>query len=365
MSTSYVSSQSNNSHSQKQNRQKPEASPTKAYKEYYVKIPEPIQKARAFTKTTIALYGAIRDSIKNMPYATPSYDMLKKTAKIKSSTTLSLHLKVLKFTGVIDCEQRGFKRSNKYKLVPLTEEVRRHLFTSHEYIVQKIQEKTKYKTERQKALRELRAREPKRVYIRSGYYKKSAVQSYPQIDEVQLLDTKLSSRKLEDNSKSNIRRYADVKKKYEIEQLQQATSFEKQGLKKMGSSLPTNFDPQTLLSYMQARTRVTVIQHTTDKSSASHKPYKPFGNEQLNFITQEISLEFGDLHHLESNNGHTHNILKIVKIAGKDAGYLSEMMCIARSITRNKLREGLVHAAPMAYYYRTLENACGITRPPP
>ncbi len=365
MNTSRVSSQHDNSPLTKQNCQQQEASPTKAYKEYYVKIPEPIQKARAFTKTTIALYGAIRDSIKNMPYATPSYDMLKKTAKIKSSTTLSLHLKVLKFTGVIDYEQRGFKRSNKYKLLPLTEEVRHHLFTSHDYIVEKIQEKTKYKTERQIALRELRAREPKRVYIRSGYYKKAAEQSYPQIDEVQLLESKLSSRKLEDNSISNIRRYVEVKKKYEKEQLQQAASFERQGFKKMGSSLPSNFDPQTLLSYIQARTRVTVIQHTTDKNLASHKPYIPFGNEQLNFITQEVSLEFGDLHHLESNNGHTHNLLKVMKARGKDTGYLSEMMCIARSITRSKLREGLVNGSPMAYYYRVLENACGIAKPPP
>lgn len=160
-----------------------------ACKNPYIKLDHRIKEAPALSRTTIAIYEALLWHRREKNCCWPGYEKIGKRAKVKSKTTISLHLKVLRKVGLTVTKRRGFKQTNiNYPLraTELTDEVTQKLQRKHQYIIEEINKETKQATRLRLAKREMR----RKKFNRSRSQNIAAKQSYPQINEVQLLDSK-------------------------------------------------------------------------------------------------------------------------------------------------------------------------------
>ncbi len=279
--------------------------------------------------------------------------MLGEWAGIKSKATISKHLKVLLKVGLIRCKRRGFKVSNQYEVAELTDEVLKKLYFPHARILTWIAQENEQARQKRQVKRQLRDMKQKRMYIKSGYYKKASSQSYPQIDEVQFMNTYVFSSLREENTISNIR----SESKFKIEEKMRTPQ-------KIGAFLPTKAENQALLQYLTSKTTALSVARNWTSSKPSTDSQRFFGSEKLIGITTEIALKLGDMKNLRSDIGRTNNIFKLIKPRGQSEDDLLCMMYTALSLALK--HEGSFTTSAMAYLYSIVEYAYGIkTRKPP
>lgn len=316
-------------------------------KDYYVKLHDPVQHARALTDKTKILYCAIKHWLKNMPYCTPNYEMLGDWAGIKSKATISKHRKVLLKVGLIRYKRRGFKQSNRYEVPELTDAILKKLYIPHKRILDWIAEEDEQVRQKRQVKRDLRAMKQKRMYMQTGYYKKAPVQSYPQIDEVQFMNSYVLPSLREANTISSIRSDA----KFKIE--------EKRGKPvKIAAFLPSKAENKALLAYMVNKITPVSVAQSWASSRPPSENYMPFGSEKLIGVTTEVALKLGNMKNLRSNIGHTNNIFKLIKLRKQSEDDLICMMYTALSLTQK--HEGTFKTCAMAYFYSIVEYAYGI-----
>jgi predicted transcriptional regulator len=162
----------------------------KAKKTPYIQLDHRIKEAPALSRTTIAIYEALLWHRREKDSCWAGYAKIGKRAKVKSKTTIALHLKVLQKVGLTVTKRRGYKQSNinyPKRASELNAEVLQNLQEPHDAILAAIaKERTQAVHKRLTVSKMHRAKRgvgmQRQKSAREGLY------AHP--DEVQLLDAK-------------------------------------------------------------------------------------------------------------------------------------------------------------------------------
>src|SRR5579863_7268652 len=133
----------------------------------FIKLLYPIKEANALSRTTTSLYEALLWFQRNHPDCYPGYEKLKRRAKIKSKTTLSLHLKVLIKVGLVEKKRRGKMQSNIYCVKELNTQILQNLRRSHREILAEIEKETSRARHLKSAKQEIRSHVVKKAEVSS------------------------------------------------------------------------------------------------------------------------------------------------------------------------------------------------------
>ncbi|MGB8345238.1 MAG: hypothetical protein WCD86_10170 [Ktedonobacteraceae bacterium] len=311
----------------------------------YIKLDHRVKEAPALSRTTIAVYEALLWHRREKDSCWPGYEKIGKRAKVKSKTTISLHLKVLRKVGLTTTKRRGYKRTNiNYPLraSELTESVSKKLHRKHEHVIEEIIKETKETTKLRQVERELRSK--KSIQPRS---QKIAVnRSYPQNDEVQLLDSKKEA-KASSRYSSNLN-HNDSKIK---------NSDERRG----GGFKPIAVYVQAAKEMPLSQTRSRQIAAITpgaeelpiQKSSPQQAALQPLTSyAKIREIVLGISSDIQDQNHCRENVSHALNLFKTIRQKrGGDAEGFIQSLWNARGLTLEII---YLLDRPGAYFFTVL-----------
>ena len=313
----------------------------------FIKLDHRVEEANALSRTTTDIYEALLWFQRGKGDCYPGYEKLKKRAKVKSKTTLSLHLKVLYKVGLVTKKRRGKKQSNIYKVVKaeeLTDQIINNLRRPHTYILDEI---AKEEAQARK-IRLVRRELLERKCSRQDPQKSRQQQTYPQTQtsEVQLLDSKKEA-KASSRYSSNLN-HNDSKIK---------NSDERRG----GGFKPIAVYVQAAKEMPLSQTRNRQIAAITpgaeelpiQKSSpqqAALQPLTPYA--KIREIVLGISSDIQDQNHCRENVSHALNLFKTIQQKrGGDAEGFIQSLWSARGLTLEII---YLLDRPGAYFFTVL-----------
>ncbi len=314
----------------------------------FIKLPYPIKEANALSRTTIALYEAILWFQRNKADCFPGYEKLKRRAKIKSKTTLSLHMKVLIKVGLIKRQRRGKMQSNIYQAMELSPQIVSNLRRSHAFILKEIAENDEKARKMRLVKRELKAKRP----ASTPQIKIAQRQTYPQTSEVQLLNTKKAFQAFSTYS-SNLNN--DSKEK--IREVRQGRGGE---FKSISEYLRPTIKSivKNAQGPLSKATSPGDDERPTPNISPIFCPLQPHGaHSKITQIILKISGDIRDLKHQQENVSQAINIFKQVESRGVDENNFVEALWSARGLTMEIMN---YLDRPGAYFFKILRDRCQI-----
>jgi DNA-binding transcriptional ArsR family regulator len=270
----------------------------------------------------------------------PGYEKIGKRAKVKSKTTISLHLKVLRKVGLVTTKRRGYKQTNiNYPLraSELTEDIIKKLQRKHEYIIEEIIEERRETTKLREAKRELKNK-------KSIRQKSPSNQTYPHNDEVQLMDSKKEA-KASSTYSSNLNNDSKIEKEKESRG---------GGFKSIGEFLPPALNIAVKSPPQPPTATIPLLSDKilVPKTDPQKKPVEPLtdGFSKIRHVMLKISEDISDMKHKWENVTQALNIFKKIRV--DESKYIDTLWSV-RGLTLEIIN---YLDRPGAYFFKVLRD---------